>query len=497
MTTPIASSSTTRGSIFCPRCTNFIAGLIGLTAIGWSVADAEASQFQFPVQLNNWSNYEDVIDDPVLPILLNNWSNYEDVVDDPVLPDAGQGSARALSASSGFDIVIVPGSALAANQDALDAFNRAATQWKRYIKDPITVTVNADLAPLGAGILGSTIPFFLRAGFDAAVNNIRNDAASEPGDGIVASLPGASTFTAFVPTGFGISGNIRSAKSLLKAAGFTGLDGQFGASDGSITFSTNFPFDFDNSDGVSLGAFDFETVAAHEIGHLLGFTSAVDIVDSGLNSGQTFPIPTNPFDLFRFQDDLPGSDPATPAEFGVNAREFRPGQVAIFDDTETEVMVSTGLTQGDGRQASHWKANELTGTLLGLMDPTLGFGEKATVTLKDLRALDLLGWDIELLAGDLSGDGFVGIEDLNIVLGNWNQTVTPGSLIEGDPSMDGFVGIEDLNVVLGNWNAGTPPSVSVIPEPTSAALAGLLATWMLANGRFGCRRRTNVLTAIA
>ncbi|MEZ6191610.1 MAG: hypothetical protein R3C45_10015 [Phycisphaerales bacterium] len=73
------------------------------------------------------------------------------------------------------------------------------------------------------------------------------------------------------------------------------------------------------------------------------------------------------------------------------------------------------------------------------------------------------------LVGDLNGDGFVGIGDLNIVLGNWNQNVTPGSLPDGDPSGDGFVGITDLNTVLGNWNAGTPPVVSV-PEPAAIAL---------------------------
>jgi probable HAF family extracellular repeat protein len=69
--------------------------------------------------------------------------------------------------------------------------------------------------------------------------------------------------------------------------------------------------------------------------------------------------------------------------------------------------------------------------------------------------------------GDLDGDGFVGIADLNIVLGSWNQSVPPGDAL-GDPSGDGFVGIEDLNTVLGNWNAGTPPSVeasSTVPEP--------------------------------
>ncbi len=77
------------------------------------------------------------------------------------------------------------------------------------------------------------------------------------------------------------------------------------------------------------------------------------------------------------------------------------------------------------------------------------------------------------LVGDLNNDGFVGIGDLNIVLSNWNQNVTPGSGPDGDPSGDGFVGIADLNVVLGNWNAGTPPAASVVPEPATLALLGL------------------------
>ena len=34
-----------------------------------------------------------------------------------------------------------------------------------------------------------------------------------------------------------------------------------------------------------------------------------------------------------------------------------------------------------------------------------------------------------VLNGDMNSDGFVGIEDLNIVLGNWNQAVTPGDLL--------------------------------------------------------------------
>ncbi len=81
------------------------------------------------------------------------------------------------------------------------------------------------------------------------------------------------------------------------------------------------------------------------------------------------------------------------------------------------------------------------------------------------------------LVGDLDGDGFVGINDLNIVLGNWNQNVPPANPL-ADPSGDGFVGIDDLIAVLGNWNAGTPPNASAVPEPASIALlsVGALAT---------------------
>lgn len=87
------------------------------------------------------------------------------------------------------------------------------------------------------------------------------------------------------------------------------------------------------------------------------------------------------------------------------------------------------------------------------------------------------------LVGDLDGDGFVGITDLNIVLTAWNQNVPPGDPL-ADPSGDSFVGIEDLNIVLGNWNAGIPPQVPV-PEPSSILLIATLGCLKLLHRKDG------------
>jgi Matrixin/SdrD B-like domain/Bacterial pre-peptidase C-terminal domain len=73
--------------------------------------------------------------------------------------------------------------------------------------------------------------------------------------------------------------------------------------------------------------------------------------------------------------------------------------------------------------------------------------------------------------GDINVDGFVGVDDLNIILNFWNQNVPVGDVSSGDPSFDGFVGIDDLNIVLGNWNNGTPPPATSLQASGSESVA--------------------------
>ena len=81
-----------------------------------------------------------------------------------------------------------------------------------------------------------------------------------------------------------------------------------------------------------------------------------------------------------------------------------------------------------------------------------------------------------ILAGDLDGDGFVGLSDLDLILGSWNLSVPVDDV--ADPSGDGYVGLGDLDIVLGNWNAGTAPGNTAAPEPSSLSML-LLGGWFM------------------
>lgn len=168
-------------------------------------------------------------------------------------------------------------------------------------------------------------------------------------------------------------------------------------SDASITFSSEFNWDFDQSDGIDANHFNFVFVAAHEIGHMLGFTSGVDILD--INSPpQGGPFSSDQFthvssaDIFRFSTNSVAEGAGT-IDW---AADNRPKFFAIDGGATDLGEYSRGRNFGDGQQASHWRDNQG----LGLMDPTVAPGELSQITNLDEQLFDVIGYEREGVSGD-------------------------------------------------------------------------------------------------
>jgi hypothetical protein len=291
-----------------------------------------------------------------------------------------------VSGASAFDLTY--GSGLAANPAAKAAFEQAAAIWSSYLTTPKPIKVTVDVGSLGAGILGSTQTTDLYGDYSEVRDILASHAASGSARAatLLPQLPSKLQFQALLPTGFAWDGNARLTQASYLAMGGDRVPGT--VNEGSITFSTDYAWDYDRSNGIDPTKLDFVGAAIHELGHVLGITSDVDYVDYMMSSAQkATDVEPTLMDLFRFKNQSFGAG----FNFATAQRDLTPAEDSqVFYYGDGTILLSTGLTQGDGYQACHWKH----GLGLGVMDPAIGYGEELDITQNDLIAMDLLGWDV-------------------------------------------------------------------------------------------------------
>lgn len=347
-------------------------------------------------------------------------------------------SASPESPAAGLTIILRATAQLDANPPAKQAFIAAAAKWEALIKDPITIAVDVDFGDSffgtpfsGPNIVGATSsPLFY---FDGNYPDVRGrlvSHASTPAELALANALPAST----VPTDIGSINTVLVTSPLLRALG--ALPPDFSNDNPSIPaprigFNSAFGFDFDPSNGITGNLTDFDAVAVHEMGHLLGFNSLVGARELTPSS----PLGVTVWDLFRFR-------PAT-----ANLNNFNTAQRILssgLSPTDQHVQFNGGPelglstakpdgNGGDGEQAAHWKADEQSGTYLGIMDPTIQRGRREVMTANDENAIDSFGYTIIATVGP-PNDNFANAQAISGSSGTVNGTNTFATRETGEPT---------------------------------------------------------------
>ena len=338
------------------------------------------------------------------------------------------------------------GSGIKIGSAQYNGFTAAAKYWESVLttSQPTTVNFNVNIGKLGPNILGSTRSSFTSrqvkfvesrikarqdGAFDAALvlpglsdGSFGADSALSvytPGYTDNVARTGIDNATRVYDTDGGFNNSVIGLTTAnAKAIGYAFAPG---AVDASITFSSQFKFDYNPHDGIAAGQTDFVAVAIHEFGHAFGFVSGVDdydvlgtgglLADSdvcGIAGGcKNYDANNDWFgetlDLFRYSDK--------------GALDWTTNTASYFsaDGGATSLGgFSTGTYTGDGWQASHWKAPQVTladGTVvfscrrpkLGIMNPYICRSQPGIVTALDLKASDAIGWNI---ATNARGDSY-------------------------------------------------------------------------------------------
>ncbi|MFL6275360.1 MAG: NF038122 family metalloprotease [Blastocatellia bacterium] len=319
--------------------------------------------------------------------------------------------------ANGLTLILRATEQLESNPTAKAAFLKAAAMWESVIQTPITVVIDVDFGPTWFGepfpdhVVGLTNPqlLFAEPVYPALHGRLLDIANSQKKNNLYLNLP-----ELIVTTDKGQTQAIVAPSSMFRVWGFIDAIADPDHESGSwghgpaIGLDSRVTYDFDPSNGVDADKEDFDAVACHEIGHVLGFTSYVGQLEMNPDA----PLALSILDLFRVG---PGTNLGG---FASASRILSSGGAQYFYAGGDTYGLSTGKpdgTGGDGRQASHWRDDAIAGEMrIGVLDPTLPAGKRETITLKDLEALDAFGYWIKpignappalkSLAGDLNGD---------------------------------------------------------------------------------------------
>jgi len=360
---------------------------------------------------------------------------------------------------SHLTIILNATAALDANAPAKAAFVRAAAAWENRINSPVTIYINVDYGPTNfgttwpTGVLGSTSSPSLSYAYTQVRNRLLAGANTPAKLAVYNALPASSIP---IDTGTGSSTTLTVSNSIARAIGLLDPTAQPSDSRASIGFNSQIvTYDFDPSDGT-VGT-DFESVAMHEIGHALGFSS---------RSGSGSNVPAM-WDLYRFRSGTT-SGTFTSAQRIMTVGGPTTNSQYYFAPGDTEVGLSDGGSNppddppfpnnSDGNQSSHWRQRSLNGNVyIGIMDPRIPGGVTRPITDRDVSALGIFGYNSSLPPPP-ANDNFTSAQTITGCSGSVNGTNVSSTKESGEPDHASNGGSHS---VWYQWQAPATSSVTI------------------------------------
>jgi hypothetical protein len=284
--------------------------------------------------------------------------------------------------------------------EAIEALDSVASYLERTFDDEMTVTITVQFVPLAEGVIGQCMSYYASPlSWTNTRNGLINDMDAD--DSLQNWLPSGSTIPVrydYYSSTVTNVGNIDFTKANYKAA-----IGSVAGNDAFMQYNTNFIFDFDPSDGIT--AMCFQSVAVHETGHCMGFTSAAD---GGYG--------VEALDIYRFQwtDGSGDYNPDDLSEFQTTARLVDRDDGSLLSDDVISDLISVEYQMSDGTpyQCSHFSQNNV----YAIMQPATSSGETFYphfMKIPDRFMFDAIGWDYLLdygLTMNIIGNGSVDID---------------------------------------------------------------------------------------
>jgi len=225
--------------------------------------------------------------------------------------------------------------------------------------DPVTINVKVERG-LSGGLLGHS-DYALTGPYTFAQITTALAQETHSGSDVIA--------LAHLPTVDPISGTHAYYMTSAQAKAL-GLQGPSDALDGTVQFANNPPFDYDRSDGITPGSYDFYGTVAHELSEVMG--RELNAIGNEVQTGK--PNGYYPFDLFKY------SAAGVPTFVGTTAGYFSPdGGVTNLDNFNADSDDDFG----------DWASSAGDDAFRAFSDS----GVVNAVTPTDIVVMDVIGWD--------------------------------------------------------------------------------------------------------